>query len=35
MSTEGNVIHYDFIEKFIMDLSENGKLEDGGYAFRY
>ena len=22
MSTEGNVIHYDFIEKFIMDLSE-------------
>ena len=23
MSTEGNVIHYDFIEKFIMDLSEN------------
>lgn len=22
MSTEGNVLHYDFIEKFIMDLSE-------------
>ena len=22
MATEGNVIHYDFIEKFIMDLSE-------------
>lgn len=22
MSTEGNVIHYDFIERFIMDLSE-------------
>ena len=22
MSTEGNVIHYDFIEKFVMDLSE-------------
>ena len=22
MSTEGNVIHYDFLEKFIMDLSE-------------
>lgn len=22
MSTEGNMIHYDFIEKFIMDLSE-------------
>ena len=22
MSTDGNVIHYDFIEKFIMDLSE-------------
>ena len=22
MATEGNVIHYNFIEKFIMDLSE-------------
>ena len=28
MSTEGNVIHYDFIEKFIMDLSEKYHILD-------